>query len=548
MADTATIIALIVAAVALLIAAGQLAQQLLATAYVIRKCDRIVTGGVTKGGTKQWHWRQFRFTVKYQAIVFALPASLYSALGVQSTVQIDSPSEELWTRAMILRPKRTTTQGCWISFIQDLVVSACLKPENICLKEESGDRIPEDLTVAPTRVDAITVMLTCVAMGMQVSKYAPTTGEISMAGSVGGISSAIHPILGGLLHYSVFVNDTLIGLEEARRHGRALVQERGVWANVVFGRFTDRSYRPDFKPLEALRGRKLGVLVARGWPPDSYTDTIGGAACFLAFTHVDVYEAVPPSSVRHWCAHFAEVIVKSHLAELVKEGCRAQDGFTPSSTFCQARQIFIDKYGCSSQYLPWEDLNTGGGSAEKMDLDLPLDSLSLLNPESASVLAFPGLIKCALESEPASETMSPASNEHDPSSYVPTVVAWEAILLADQRLRHIHKSHGQWPDQSFGNFSEQIAATAICSLAEVGVPSWGSASEAIERWPETFSAACKDVLKDQTTSYDQKWVSMHAHLSILRAAYYTIMMRSAGSIGPGITEEMAPDTALAYMA
>lgn len=548
MADTATIVALIVAGVALLITSGQLAQQLLATAYVIRKCDRIVTGGVTKGGTKQWHWRQFRFTVKYQAIVFALPASLYSALGVQTTVQIDSPSEELWTRAMILRPKRNTSQGCWISFIQDLVMSACLKPENICLKEESGDRIPEDLTVAPTRVDAITVMLSCVAMGMQVSKYAPTTGEISMAGSVGGISSSVHPVLGGLLHYSVFANDPLIGFEEVRRHGHALVQEKGVWANAVFGRFKDRSYRPDFELLKALRGRKLGVLRARGWPQDSYADTIGGAACFLAFTHVDVYEAVPPSSVRPWCAHFAEVIVKKHLVELAKEGYGAQDGFTPSSTFCQARQIFIDKYGCSSQYLPWEDLNTGVGSAEKMDLDLPLDDLPLLNPESARVLAFPGLIKCALESEPASGTMSPASNGRDPSSYVPTVVAWEAVLLADQRLRHIYKSHGQWPNQSFGNCSEQIVATAIPSLAEVGAPSWGRASDAMERWPKTFSAACKDVLKDQTPSYDQKWVFVYAHLSILRASYYTLLMRSAGKIGPGITEEMTPDTALAYMA
>lgn len=555
MADTATLVALVLAGVALVIAASQLTQQLLATAYVIKKCDRIVTGGVTKGGTRQWHWRQFRFTVKYPGICFALPAPLYSALGVQSTVQVDPPSRELWTRAMITRPKRTVTQACWISFIQDLVKSDCIKSDGICLKEESGDRIPEDLTVAPTRVDAITVMLVCVAMGMQVSKYAPTTGEISMAGGLGGISSAIHPVLGRLLHYNVFASDPIIGLETARRHGHALVQEKGVWANAVFGRFKDRSYRPEFMAFGALQTRKFDVLLAKGWPQENYADTIGGAACFLAFTHVDVYEAVPPSSVRRWCAHFAEVIVKSHLVQLakeLKEHSRVQVDLNPSP-LDEASEIFINRYGCSSPYLPWEDLHSGAvGSAKIIDLDLQLDNHPSLNPGSASVfacpasvLACPGMITCA------SGTNSQEFDERDPSSYVPTVVAWEAIILADQCLRHIYKIHGGWPDQNFGRCSEQIVANAIHSLAAVGPPSWGRASNAVDGWPGTFSAACEEVLKDQNPPLDQTQVGqviIHAHLSVLRAAYYTIMMRSASSVGPGITEETVLDTALAYMA
>ena len=545
MADNATTVALVLSAVALIVAASQLTQQLLATAYVIKKCDRIVTGGVTKGGIKQWHWRQFRFTVKYQGLCFALPAPLYSALGVQSTVQVDSPSRELWTRAMKTRPKRTVTQACWISFIQDLVKSNCIQPDGICLKEESGDRIPEDLTVAPTRVDAITVMLVCVAMGMQVSKYAPTTGEISLAGGVGGISSAINPVLGSLLHYSVFASDPIIGFETARRHGHALVQEKGVWANAVFGRFKDRSYRPEFMAFEALQKRKLEVLLAKTWPQENYADTVGGAACFLAFTHVDVYETVPPSSIRPWCAHFAEVIIKSHLMQLAKEpreNAGVQVDSTPSP-LDEASEEFIDRYGCSSPYLPWEDLHSGTvGSAMIIDLDLQLDNHPSLSPESASVLACPGLITCA------SGTNSQEFDERDPSSYVPTVVAWEAIILADQGLRHINKSHGGWPDQNFGDSSEQIVANAIRSLATVGSPSWGRASKAVDGWRETFFAACKEVLKDKTMPLDQRRVSIHAQLSILRAAYYTIMMRSASSIGPGITDEMVPDTALAYMA
>lgn len=288
MQDTAALAALVVAVVALVVAAAQLTQQVMATAYVIRKCDRIVTGGLTKGGIRQWHWHQFRFTVRYQAIVFALPGSIYSALGVSPTVQIDTPSLEIWHKAKKTRELRKSSQGCWISFVQDLVMFTCLRPEDVCVKEESGDRVPDDLTVAPTRVDTITVMLTCVAMGMQVSRYSPTTGEMTLAGGVGGVSSSVHPVLGCLLHYSVFSNEPAIGFETARRHGRALRQEHGVWANTVFGRFTDRSYRPEMMSLEVHLSRKVDVLQAQGWPENSCNDSIGGAACFMVFAHVDV--------------------------------------------------------------------------------------------------------------------------------------------------------------------------------------------------------------------------------------------------------------------
>lgn len=288
MQDTSALVALVIAVIALVVASAQLTQQVMATGYVIRKCDRIVTGGLTKGGVRQWHWRQFRFTVKYQAIVFALPASIYSALGVSPTVQVDTPSSEVWHKANKTREVRKSSQACWVSFVQDLVMFTCLRPQDICVKEESGDRIPEDLTVAPTRVDTITVMLTCIAMGMQVSRYSPTTGEITLAGGVGGVSSSVHPVLGCLLHYSVFSNEPAIGFETARRHGRALRQEHGIWANAVFGRFRDRSYRPELFELEVLLSLKMAVLQTQGWPENSCNDKIGGAACFMAFAHVDV--------------------------------------------------------------------------------------------------------------------------------------------------------------------------------------------------------------------------------------------------------------------
>lgn len=277
-----------VAIVAIVVAAAQLIQQVMETAYVIRKCDCIVTGGLIKSGIRQWHWHQFRFTVKYRAIVFALPASIYSALGVSPTVQVDTPSPEVRHIANKDLGIRNPSQACWISFVQDLVMFTCLCPEDLCVKEESGDRIPDDLTVAPTRVDTITVMLTCIAMGMQVSKYSPMTGEITLVGAVGGVSSSVHPALGCLLHYTISSKLTALNFETASRHGRALRQEHGVWANTVFGRFMDRSYRSETATLEILRSRKLAVLQAQGWPANSHNDTIGGAACFMAFAHVDV--------------------------------------------------------------------------------------------------------------------------------------------------------------------------------------------------------------------------------------------------------------------
>jgi hypothetical protein len=549
MAEISALAALVVAIVALLITSIQLTQQLMATAYVIRKCDRIVTGGLTKGGIRQWHWRQFRFTVRYQAIVFSLPPPLYTALGVSPTVRIDSPSRDLWSRALKLRSTRTTAQGCWISFIEDMVMCTCIRPENVCVMEESGDRIPEDLTVAPTRVDALAVMLTCVALGMQVLKYSPTTGEIALAGGVGGISSSVHPILGGLLHYSVFSNEPTIGFEAARRHGRALLQEKGVWAQTVFGKFRDRSYRPEYVLLRVLQTWKQSVLRERGWPEDSYADTIGGAACFMVFAYIDIYEAVPRSSVRRWCAHFAEVIVKAHHLDMDKDGMTAESALCLSPLYRQTRQKFIDTHGGSSPYLPWEDWNAAETSpSQRRNRDFGLENELLDHPNLKNVLPCPALVACAVKSADANDSVPRSLDDRDPSSYVPMDAALELILRADQCMRNIYQKHGEWPNPEFGKCSERIVATSFKSLSEVGAPSWGSTFPHIDAWPQTFKTACEEVFNDQKLSVDHKWVTEYAYLSILRASYYTIMMRAAGEIGPGLTEDTEPDTALAYMA
>ena len=291
MVDLLAVAALVIAAVALVLAAAQLTQQLLATSYVLRKCDRIVTGGLVEGGKREWRWRQFRFTVKYQAIMFALPDSVYASLGVTPTVHVSSvtgtgrvaramndASATLHERAKrLISNRRVSEQAGWVTMVQDIAATDSL-PLSYCLRQESGDRIPEDLTVAPIRVDALTILLTGLAMEMQVFRYSPTMGEVYLTGPLGSISSSIHPVLGGLTHYSAFRDGAAISKDVGKENGIALCGKGGVWANAVFGRFKDRSVRHDFVPANDLILRYQEKLQRAGWPQNSFTDTIPSVA------------------------------------------------------------------------------------------------------------------------------------------------------------------------------------------------------------------------------------------------------------------------------
>lgn len=552
MVDVSALAALIVAAVALVVALAQLTQQLLATAYVIRKCDRIVTGGLTKGGTRQWHWRQFRFTVNYQAVVFALPPSVYQNLGISSTIQVNPPSKEIWNRALKTRSHRNSSQACWISLLQDLAQSSCLSESDVCIREESGDRIPEDLTVAPGRVDCMTVLLSCIAMGMQVFKYSPTTGEVTLGGGVGSISSSIHPVLGGLLHYSVFADEPTIGLEAVQRHGRALVGKEGIWANAVFGRFRDRLYRPEMVTLRELQARKIKILRHQGWPEDkdgvTNNDTIGGAACFMAFGHVDACDTVPPSVVRPWSAHFAETIVKAHHVNSMKRLSEGASVFHVPDT--QHRQFEKTGFSSPHDYMPLST-NVEPITAETLR---ELDEDSLLLP-----LDFSSQTQLSTKWEWTLE-----HDRQDPSSYCPPAMLWGFLRMMDCHLCVLMSFlvnaglQEKIPSRQFHDWVDRFVAKAISKLFDVGAPSFGKASDFVMNWPQSILASCADTLPNLEknllpslrceASIFRRVIRLYAELCILRPAYYTVMMRAAHPIGPGLTEESSIETALAYMA
>ncbi|KAL8867978.1 MAG: hypothetical protein Q9174_005300 [Haloplaca sp. 1 TL-2023] len=549
MPETAALAALVVAAVALVIASAQLAQQVFATAYVIRKCDRIVTGGLTKGGTRQWHWRQFRFTVKYQTAVFSLPYHVYDSLGINCSVRVGSPAGDMWQRAVKQWwERRNPAQACWVSFVQDLAACNCLGPRELGTREESGDRIPDDLTVAPTRVDSITILLSCVALGMQVYRYSPTTGEITISGKIGSISSSAHPVLGGLVHYSDISDPSIPGwLSLEKQHSRALRQSQGVWANAVFGRFRDITYRTAMIPLMDLMRRQVPILQANGWPETEgipIADSIHGAACFMALGHVDVSEVIPPSVSRLWAAHFAETIVKSHQRE-VFEGLQnpvQNDGAMQLQDSFEAEKAGVEMRRCSSPYSgEWvkdamslttliQHMETRNGSASHM-----MSTKSMLNhlgPHTAFVTELRTLMA-------------------DPSSYCPLEILWDQICAADAICRRIPMvTHGRDLD----SWANKIIVNAISQLANDGPPSWGFVADKLRTWPLVLATACNEVLDEvEDTNFlnsvpRRQAIRLLAQTRLLRSAYVTVMMRAAPPLGPGLDENSPIETSLAYMA
>lgn len=275
---------------------------------------------------------------------------------------------------------------------------------------------------------------------------------------------------------------------------------------------------------------------------------------------LQAYEIVPPSVARPWCAHFAEAIVKAHHVEIVERMLHLDDAFVLPTDLSSRRESFVEGYGCSSPHLRWENINDRTESSPEKVIPGPSISENLLrHVGSKDVLAVHDLIIGLNTNWPQRLTTNLSFDEIDPSTYVPMATAWEIIMRADQYMRHIYVKCKGAMNRHFLVLVDEIVATAISGLSEVGAPSWGVlvSSRVINNfWPETFPAACNKVLNASATlqiewprdlDHDQ-WISTYARFSILRAAYYTIMMRAAQEIGPGLTGESRVDTALAYMA
>ena len=95
--------------------------------------------------------------------------------------------------------------------------------------------------------------------------------------------------------------------------------------------------------------------------------------------------------------------------------------------------------------------------------------------------------------------------------------------------------------------SNDLMKGLIVQLISVGAPSWGQDAHMITKWPKTVA----DVYPFPDRSYksnETRLVFAHAKLSMLRASYLTVMLRAAGSVGPGLEEDSELVTGLANMA
>ena len=248
--------------------------------------------------------------------------------------------------------------------------------------------------------------------------------------------------------------------------------------------------------------------------------------------------------------------MKAHHIEILKE-----DAFTLSPELISCRESFIERHGCSSPHLPWEKINDREDSSTGTLVPGPSVSNNFLRyVESKDVLGVHDLIVALSAGRPRPFTMVPELDERDPSAYVPIDTAWEIIMRADQCMRHIYVKCEGPKKTGFLLLVDKIVAKAISSISEVGAPSWGlptSFQLIYTFWQKNFPAACNEVLNDELSSQQteevrdlggKQWISTYARLSMLRAAYYTVMMRAAPEIGPGLSEDSRIDTALAYMA
>lgn len=199
----AAIVALFVAAIALLVAFAQVAQQYIATADLIRKCDSTVYGPLPGKGRRVWKWRQMRFKVFYASPHISLTVELWPGMYRASCGGSDIgnllPARDC-SDSVNLDPE--PGQASWAVFY-GVVQQSCYR--DLCYQMLAGDAdlCPSDLPVIPIQVSLRDIIVMAFMNGMAVT-YACQypTKVISMQGPPGALSSAEHPILGTIIHFA----------------------------------------------------------------------------------------------------------------------------------------------------------------------------------------------------------------------------------------------------------------------------------------------------------------------------------------------------------
>lgn len=199
----ATIAALAVALVALLVASAQVIQQYFVSGQLIRLCDSVVYNQMPGQGHRIWQFSQLRFRVVYSIPQVRLLPDLWlsTATHVQS-LPPDAP------RLPRLGKQKSSTclsalagEASWVSFVRAVQYSSG-ESLRYTMVEGDADRCPSDLPVVPMQLSLRDVVVVAMMSGMECTDVSFQTQSISMQGDAGTITSSRHPVLGALMHFA----------------------------------------------------------------------------------------------------------------------------------------------------------------------------------------------------------------------------------------------------------------------------------------------------------------------------------------------------------
>lgn len=232
--DVATIsavVALVVAALAFVVAFAQALQQYFITGQLIRLCDSVVFGDLPGQGHRIWQMSQLRFRVVYEipqigiapelwpssatASLARKDTSLSNLMGSETpaagfaspllpTTTEDPPQQRSWfvrRWQTQMRHKTYVGEASWASFVRT-VHPSCHRSTFLSSRHGDADRCPAELPTVPMPVSLRDTVVMALMTGMECTAASFDRGSVSMQGPAGTITSAQHPILGPLIHFS----------------------------------------------------------------------------------------------------------------------------------------------------------------------------------------------------------------------------------------------------------------------------------------------------------------------------------------------------------
>ncbi|KAK7749186.1 hypothetical protein SLS62_008367 [Diatrype stigma] len=219
--------ALGIAVAAMFIALAQALQQYFITGQLIRLCDSVVFGGLPGQGRRIWKMSQFRFRVMYRVPQIGLPPDLWPSSAAQSFSEmrmalpehvggLPDPSANCETGRLMAGfrnlsrlikkssgPREAGEVGIasWAAFCKTVYFS-CHASIRYSFVEGDADRCPTDIPTVPMQMSLRDAIVMGLMVGMECTTASFDRGSVSMQGAAGTITSAQHPVLGPMIHFT----------------------------------------------------------------------------------------------------------------------------------------------------------------------------------------------------------------------------------------------------------------------------------------------------------------------------------------------------------